>query len=149
MSWTNDQSIPTTVLKGGQAIVDLLQPIFPVSQLPKFTVIRAILDVGMQGSSFGLDWFGAFGISVITRDALAAGAVPDPITDFVDWYWHKSYYDRTDTGAGAAVSHERVDLRSARQIRGVGRTMAFIFDVNSGSTGDVIFSVSARLLLAH
>jgi len=148
-TWFNTQSVPAAVAPAGQAIVDLLSTESPAALEPKLTVIRAIVEVGIHGSSSGTSWYGAFGMSVITRDALAAGAVPDPISDFVDWYWHKNYYGRSTVGGGPQIERFPIDLRTARAIRGVGRTLAFILDVNAASGSGVNFSVSARLLLAH
>ena len=121
----------------------------PIEDLPKLTVIRAILQVGMRGTTSATDYFGAFGISVVTRDALTAAAVPDPISDLVDWYWHKNFVGQRDADAGSPYMYHDVDLRSGRAIRGEDRTMAFILDVNAASASGVTFSLGARLLLAH
>ncbi len=95
------------------------------------------------------DATGAFGMYTETRDAVLGGAVADPVTDFVDWYWHKNFWVRRDLDAGEQVKYFNLDIRTSRLIRGVGRTLVFVLDVGASSTSGVSFSVNARLLLAH
>ena len=141
--------MPSAVAAGGQAIFDLLPVESPASLEPKITVIRAIMEVGMTGTAGSLDFHGAFGMYTETRDAVTAGAVADPLVDYVDWYWHKNYFGRRDPDAGPSVMYFNIDLRTARVIRGVGRTLVFVLDVNAAAGTGVSFSVNARLLLAH
>ena len=133
---------------GGQAVFDLLSTESPAALEPKLTVIRAILEVAMKATTNNADFYGAFGVYTDTRDAVVAGAVPDPISDFVDWYWHKNFYGNHDADGGETVIYDRIDLRTARAIRGVGRTLAFVLDVNAAAASGITFTINARLLLA-
>ena len=139
--------MPTSVAPGGQAIVDMLPAESPAATEPRYTVIRSIMEVMMYPITQGVDSFGAFGLTTTTRDAFLAGAVPDPITDFVDWYWHKNFATFT-VGGSDRVTRFNVDLHTARTIRGFGRTLAFVFDVNAAGGSNLVFSINARFLLS-
>jgi len=59
------------------------------------------------------------GIGVVTQDALAAGAVPDPASDFhQDWlYWTRRAF-KLPTLGGPSITTWDIDIRSARRLRG-------------------------------
>ncbi len=61
----------------------------------------------------------AIGIGVVTLDAFAAGAVPDPLSNFdQDWYyWTHRQFKRT-TAAEQALASFDFEIRSKRRLRG-------------------------------
>ena len=146
-AWFNVASVPAVIAIGGQAILDLLDAAdIPDGYAGGLTVLRMILQTVMFPGVASTDVIGAMGVAVMTRDALAAGAVPDPIADLVDWYWLTHYRLLTQvTNEGDRLGP--VDIRTKRAIRGEGRTLALVFDNSSSSGGSVGFEFSARLLL--
>ena len=107
-----------------------------------FTIKRFIAEVTLRSSGgVGVSAFGSFGVTVAPQSA--AAALPNAITDLVDWYWLKNFWLR-DTGGDAMVRYP-VDLRSGRKVRGEDRTMFFTVTNNAGSGGTLEFSIDARM----
>ena len=109
------------------------------------TVVRMIGSLDLQPAAVNLNTYGAFGICVVSRDAVAAGAVPDPITDLVDWYYHVSFY--MNQQQELKVEKFPFDIRTKRLIRGVDRTLVAILEVAAAAATGVNFSTFLRLLL--
>ena len=61
----------------------------------------------------------AVGIAVVSLDALVAGAVPDPLSDFnQDWYyWTGRFFKHTATQQNPQLDWG-TDIRSQRRLRG-------------------------------
>ncbi len=110
------------------------------------TVIRTILQVKVRAEADNSNCFGAVGVTVSTRDALAALAMPEPITDLVDWYYLTSYWVNQESERSATAIAE-IDLRSARRIRGEDRTLVMVIQANPGSEASLQVSPMARMLL--
>ena len=72
--------------------------------------------------------------------------MPDPITDLVDWYYQTSYWVNQETERSAEAI-AKIDLRSARRIRGEDRTLAMVIESNPGSEASLQVSPWARMLL--
>ena len=94
-----------------------------------------------------LDTFGSMGVSTITRDAVAAGVVPDPGTDLVDWYLHRAFTVHNED-AGRFEKSE-YDIRTARRIRGVDRGLVAVLEVSPASDTGCVSVLGARMLLAY
>ena len=61
----------------------------------------------------------AVGVAVVSLDALTAGAVPDPLSDFnQDWYYWTGRFLKHQASSDANVSAWDVDIRSRRRLRG-------------------------------
>ena len=146
--WFNVGTIATAVAIGGQAIVDLLPPGTTPPQIQGgLTVVRMIGELIISSQTADQDGFGAFGITTVTRDAFTAGAVPDPIVDLVDWYYHTLVAVNSSL-VGDLSRYTQWDIRTARKIRGLDRTLCAVFDVNAASAQALKFSVNTRLLCA-
>ena len=67
----------------------------------------------------------ASGITVVSDDAHNGGAVPDPATDFVPWYWLAHV-----VVGGSVDDWTRVefDIRTGRVLRGPGQVLEWITD---------------------
>ena len=131
-AWFNNQSAPAVVTAGGSAFFDLfptgpgnLQSTFEAG----FTCLRCIAEVDIQAVLSASSSHGAFGIAVVSRDALDSAAIPDAITGLQDWYWHRNFWLR---GRDDEMVREKIDLRTARKIRGSERTLAFVLNVAIG-----------------
>ena len=104
-----------------------------------------ILQVMSQPGAASTDHYGAFGVSVVTRQAFIAGSLPRPITHLVDWYVLKHFYMRTE-GALETRAIVDVDIRTARKVRGEDRTLVASLETAPAS-GLIRFSIQSRLLL--
>ena len=85
-----------------------------------------------------------FGICVVTKDGLAGGAVPLPLSDFEqDWYWWEAGNQRQNSESVITLP---IDVRTSRRLRG-GYRLALIGQngVNELST---FVDVSLRTLCA-
>ena len=132
-AWYNDQSSPAQVAGGGTAIIDLFKTgagFLPVIFQAGFKVNRLIAEVQMQPVLSATTVEGAFGIAIVSRDALDSAAIPDALTGFQDWYWHKNFWCRSRDDD---MTREKIDLKTARNIRGSERTLAFILNIVIGS----------------
>ncbi len=81
----------------------------------------------------------------MTRDAFAAGAVPDPVSDLVDWYYLR--HEAVRSNDLADIFTREFDIRTSRRIRGQDRTLIAVFDNPAASGVAVDVSISVRLLL--
>ena len=131
-SWFNNQSVPAVVTGGGSAMFDLfptgagqLQARFEAG----FLVRRCIAEVQFQAVLSATTSYGSFGIQVASRDAFDSSAVPEPINDLADWYWHKNFWLR---GRDDEMVSEKIDLRTMRRVRGSTRTLVFSIQVAPG-----------------
>ena len=143
--------MPLAVAIGGQAIVDLLPPgSVPPAFLAGLVVLRMIGELQLTAQSADQDGFGAFGVTMVTRDAVAGAAVPDPIIDLVDWYYHQNWFNNESrVGDFQEAGRTRFDIRTARRIRGEDRTLVAVFENNAASAQAVKFSTTVRLLLGR
>ena len=148
--WWNIQSVPLAVAIGAQAIFDLLPPgTIPVGVQAGVTILRMIGELQLTAQSADQDGFGAFGIALMSRDAVAASAVPDPIADLVDWYYHQNWFNNESrVGDFQEAGRTRFDIRTSRKVRGEDRTLAAVFENNAASAQAVKFSVTTRMLLS-
>ena len=146
MAWYNISSVPAVLSGNSQAHLDLsiLEDI-PDGYSAGFTCLRLILQVIAQPGAASTDHYGAFGVSVVSRDSFIAGALPNPITHLMDWYVLKHFYMRTESDL---IAHPivDVDIRTARKVRGEDRTIVATLETAPAS-GLIRFSIQARLLL--
>jgi len=138
---------PIAVLAtGSQVVTDLTADVIGNNDLPG-TLIRFVGSLQMSGATASGVYQLGFGITVMTVDALVAGAVPDPLTDNnQSWYYWNGQRKEALTSAaqGTAPPVAEFDIRSARRIRPGFRLVA-IFE-SGGNPGTINFSLQARLL---
>jgi len=144
-SWFNNASATVAVASGAQAIFDLT----PLAGLPPnyeggFTIRRMIGGIGVAAQAANAGFTGTFGIAVVTRDAVAAGAVPEPAADLVDWYYHTVVFRQAIAADVKGDVQRLFDIHTSRAIRGEGRTLVAVFDSASGA---IQLNIFARLLL--
>ncbi len=148
--WFNNTSVPATLAIGGVAVFDLL----PLGGLPPaleggLTVMRMLGAFNVRVDADGATIIVGMGVCVVTRDAFAAGAIPEPITDLVDWYFLKHTHQQGLTATARIVRDYEFDIRSKRRIRGVDRTLVAVIENSGISNATVLVGVSTRLLLAR
>ena len=138
------------VAVGGQSNFDITDLVgLPPNLEGGFTVIRMIGTLAMTGQGANAAIGGHLGIATLTRDGFAGGNAPDPAVALVDWYYltHQAMAaPGTDIKASIQVPF---DIRSARAIRGVDRTLAAMFKNDPAPATIVELSLSFRLLLRH
>lgn len=95
------------------------------------------------------------GIVPVDADATASGAYPDPFGDNVPWLWtHAGQIFVPDNPAASLstlcipdhVASPLLDVRQARRIKGSGDQLCLVCYDDSGITGTLNISVSARCL---
>ena len=149
-AWFNQSGVPTTISVNSQGALDLL----PLGELPDgygggCTVRRLIGKVMFFGTIIDTDAYFTWGVTLLTRDALTALALPDPISDLVDWYYHTVGYARENAFAGQTVTTIEYDIRTSRRIAGEDRTLAAIMHVSPASGTSIRFVSYHRMLLQH
>ncbi len=108
-----------------------------------FTVVRMIIEVLLRSNALNQSNFGAYGVLLRT-----GAATIDAILDLYDYYLHQNWTNRANIPSDPAQSYrQRYDIRSARRVRGEQRSLDFIMTNNAASAGNVIWAVSARMLL--
>ena len=143
-AWFNNSNTPLTIAAFASGVFDLL----PLAGIPEgfgggLTVVRMIGHLDVRSDQVNELVYSA-GIAVMTRDAFAAGATPDPVSDLVDWYWLDSRFIRqTDI----EVVSTPFDIRTARKVRGEDRTLAFVIQNNGPGSANLAFMIHVRLLL--
>jgi len=95
------------------------------------TIKRMIGDLRFETTGAGPDHVDVdIGIVVVTADALAAGAVPDPVSDFTtDWYFWKHLDQHLPSNNAESFNQGVIewDIRTARKLRG-GYRLALVID---------------------
>ena len=145
-AWFNNSNTPLTIAAFASGVFDLL----PLAGIPEgfaggLTVLRMIGHLDVRSDQTNELVYSA-GIALMTRDAFAAGATPDPVTDLVDWYWLDSRFIRSSV---LETVNTPFDIRTARKVRGEDRTLAFIIQNNGPGTANLAFMIHVRLLLAR
>ena len=117
----------------------------PVAQRAGVTVVRMLLNYFMRPVSANLDIFVDTGILMVTSDALAVPAVPDPDqAEFPGWYFWRSQHLY---GAVDQVKEFDFDIRTKRKIPGPNQGLVWVVANNVISDASVEISLSHRLLL--
>ena len=143
LAWMNSATSPTSVLAGVSSFADLL----PINRVPDgyaggLTVRRMLISFNVRGETVNAENTGSFGVSVVTRDAIAGAVLPDPAADLVDWYVQKNISWFADT---LAYRRWEFDIRTSRKVRGEDRTLVAMFD--NGGSAVATWTVEWRLLL--
>ena len=150
-TWEQIPSSFTRSSAAGQSILDISNDNIIDDESSGGTCIRMIGTVSAEhdlgAQAIETVEFG-YGIAVITKDALAAGAVPDPLATLdqnQDWYFWKTYKQTlgpAGTDNGLIVTD--INIRSARRLRG-GYRLAFIMEKAITELG-MHFHVELRML---
>ena len=86
------------------------------------------------------------GICVVTLDALTAGAVPDPNSDFnQDWYYWTSRIGKFSDIAAPQTVDWSIDIRSQRRLRG-GYALAMVINNGDGNADICDLHIAIRAL---
>ena len=121
-----------------------------------WTVERSILDLQLTvpaGTTPGRSYAAFLGLVVLEDDAVAAGAIPEPFSDTVDWIWiagPRVYADHTvpasyaSPGVPHSASHIEVDVRNKRRIKQQGQSLCLVgyHDNNLGANPAINFTYS-------
>ena len=148
-AWMSGQTIPVDVGVGVTSVVDMLDPAvnLPEGYLGGLTIRRMFARLSFRPFTANSDTFGQFGITLVTRDAIAAGAasLPSPLADNVDWYLRDGF---AYTQSALISEQQTYDIRTARRVRGEDRSMVFLLSV-SAAAGSALsqFSLNFRLLI--
>ena len=116
-SWFNQLYEATLTAAGSQQVFDLSHPRITTLTESTGTVVRMIMEVHLANAATVPDLTSfSLGVTVLTEDARAAGATPDPLSDSdQDWYyWWAGKPAVSDSGKVVI----QVDIRSARRLRG-------------------------------
>ena len=135
---------------GSEVIADLTPEPMGSDLIGTATLIRSLMEFSfmMDTASTGATVQQiAFGITVMTNDAFAAGAVPDPLTgDFQQsWYYWTCKQIIGSAGAGPRLVSWNVDIRSARRLRG-GFKLVAISESPAANDLDTTLFLSMRNL---
>ena len=102
----------------------------------------------MRSASNNTDSSWRAGLIVVTDDALAAAAVPEPGADPAQWMWEESgQIANSDFNDQSQWLKLAIDVRVKRRMPQASSSLAFILDnlVGSGSTID--FALNLKVLL--
>ncbi len=118
-------TIPSTHgIAGGTTFIDITQQTIRLLDNTGGTIVRSIGEVAFfpgSGSASIDEAHIAVGMTVVTKDAVAAGALPDPFTDLEhDWYfWYSTHWHILLDAAQGSTNVLRVtwDLKTSRRLR--------------------------------
>ena len=100
-----------------------------VNSVGTATILRSIIhvDIVPTGGAPGDVGTVAYGIAVVTKDAVVGAVLPDPLGDFEQgWYWWAHRFFLMDPTALTTNSFD-VDIRTMRKLRG-GYRLVLISD---------------------
>ena len=145
LRWMSTASASSAVAAGVQGFFDMTDvDLIPTGWDSGFTIIRAIGKILIRPSTGSVDYFGAFGLGVVSRDAVAAGALPEPNGDLYQWYLQTAFLRRS---VAVEFVEFPFDLRSSRKIPSENHTLAAVIDNAGGSGSTLNWAIEARLLL--
>ena len=128
----NSLATLTNISAGAQGVVDLLGSIDVDTQVG-MTCVRLLLNMVVGPDTSGQTVEGEHAVCIITSDAMAAGAVPDPSTDEYPWYLKDGFLHVGDADAGPRTWEHKYDIRTSRRIKSTDDRLLHIIE-NSGSS---------------
>ncbi len=102
------------------------------------------LYVKATSAGESVEW--GFGVLPVTRDAFAAGAVPEPLSDQQGWYASDGGLFSTDTDAGPRGREYTYDIRSMRRIPSRDTALVHVME-NGHSANSLDYGLRWQLLL--
>ncbi len=133
---------------GEQKVTDLTPEPMGAAGIGTATIVRSIISFSYMldaAATTATPQQLGIGITVVTNDAFAALAVPDPLSDFAqDWYYWTARAMRLQLDAMTQISWD-VDIRSARRLRG-GFKLAIISQSPASNDVDTTLFITMRNL---
>jgi len=117
-TWDQSTINHTRGTAAGQSVTDISHPAIAANNEPTGTIRRWVGNWTLSPLTTGPAEYNVFiGIAVVTIDALAALAVPDPASDVTqDWYWW-SAWEGGIADLGLSSRTMQFDIRTARRLR--------------------------------
>ncbi len=117
--WSQNRFTHQLGIGGVESITDISHPAIGANNEPTGAILRMLGTWNVSpvvGGSLE-DYEFAVGVSVVTIDALSAGATPDPLTDVTqDWYFWDSWLGKLNA-VGTSTYTKSFDIRSSRRLR--------------------------------
>jgi len=146
VKWANVALQEAVVAIGGQSIFDILGQ-FTVAQLQNISaIVKVFIDFSFQSENVNVLIHGAFGLHVLTDDAMGVPVTMDPTASGepdAGWYFIKPFH--ADRGLLEAVDYH-YETKTSRRLPS-NSTMAFILDNDATSDGTLKYSVNIRTLV--
>ena len=137
----------TALASGSQIEKDLLGDLVQ-DERKGATITRIILDLIIAPDTIAQVTFTSYGLCMVNKDAVSAGAVPeaDVNADRADWLLRgRSRNLSGNLSDPTQVFHREYDLRAQRVLRSEEQTLALILDHGSG--GGIDFFWMSRILM--
>ena len=96
------------------------------------TIERLVGGFSVRSSGAGLNIRGRLGFIKVTDDALALGAVPDPMGDLESSWMYNQFWSQED--AANVPVYYNFDVKSRRRLDGYGQSIAFVIDAEGGDS---------------
>jgi len=109
------------------------------------TIVRAYGEFRYKSQLINVAIGGRFGLGIVSDDALAVGAVPDPVGDSdFPWYWNQSFfYDRPNS----ETLRIAFDIKGKRRLNSSKTTLAWVLDNDAIISGaNMEYAFGLRLL---
>ena len=145
--WLQSTVDEQTSAIGSQALLDLSTGLNDDQLADVANIRRMIGDFTYMAAGGNTLTYGRFGIIGTSRDAFAAGAVPEPIGDFEAPWWFTDAYSFDDLGTGG-VHRLSFDIKMNRRYN-KGQAIAFVLDVSTNANGATEWGLHIRLLYTH
>ena len=105
-----------------------------------------------NGQATTLDGF-CWGIIVAGRDAVAAGAVPDPVSDASDWLAYGTGFVSLASAGGLDTNHPMtthvIDNKSMRKVNENNQDVILRMEALAGNVATISVHAAGRLLVSH
>ena len=145
--WLSNQlGQQATIAAGNASLFDLFQGMTAGTVRQGLTVVRMLLKLEVGPNTVGEIVQYQIAVMVAEADAVAAGALPEPGTDILNYYLHDGGSIRTDVDAGPPQRTETYDIRTARKIPSQAHTLVFIIE-NTDAVNSLTFGLFSRLLI--
>ena len=110
------------------------------------TLLRIVGNVVLNASVTTGEYAATAGIIVVTEEARAAGAFPEPRSDEADWLYMRQFYSRRVLNEPATPSDWQLDIHAKRKW-GDDKVVELLFE-SAGNPSTIGVSLNLRLLFA-
>ena len=143
-AWTSTTLENFSLGSATSANIDALGAFTVIAKQDVGTVLRVIGTMTFRAAGAGSLVTGGVGMVRVTDDAMAAGALPDPLGDLSSSWLFNQRWSQEDA-ANVPVRYD-VDVKSRRRLDGFGQTIALVLQSSSASVGSTLVNSSFRLL---
>ena len=144
MAWGQSDLNEQSTNAGSSTVDDLLTTMDVAQKRRVASILRILIDFHYSSVTANAQIFGRFGLVVVHDDAMAASALPDPLTDDESSWMINQHFHHDQPDLNEKVEH--YDLRSRRRFPSDLYTVALILQNSVSSNAAMEWGMGLRYL---